>query len=106
ATVETDDEVFLFTVIRDPSGLITSIAPANDLDEGGEDALEQTATRGEDFVLSHQSALDDPTVKDQIKAKLQDILEDVTTDDDGDYKLFGDPLIIAKLQSVLSSFYS
>src|SRR5207253_157037 len=51
ATVETDDEVFLFKVIRDPSGLITSIAPANDLDEGGEDALEQTATRGEDFVL-------------------------------------------------------
>src|SRR5205814_6992690 len=40
-------------------------------------------------------------------AKIQDILEDVAGSDasDEDLNLFGDPLIITKLQSVLNDFY-
>lgn len=62
---------------------------------------------GKQFVLTHTSVLDNPTLKDQIKAKLQDILEDVTGSDsnDEDLNLFGDPLIRTKLQSVLEDFY-
>jgi 2'-5' RNA ligase len=80
----------------------------NDIAEITEDeALAQSMEEGETFILSHQSVLDNPTLKDLIKAKLQDILEDVTGSDnnDEDLNLFGDPLIRTKLQSVLQDFY-
>src|SRR6059058_6240624 len=53
---------------------------------------------GKKFVLSHTSVLDDSDVRAQIKAKIQDILEDVAGSDanDEDLNLFGDPLIITK----------
>jgi hypothetical protein len=59
-------------------------------------------------ILSHKSVLDDSDVRAQIKAKIQDILEDVAGSDanDEDLNLFGDPLIITKLQSVLNDFYN
>jgi 2'-5' RNA ligase len=59
---------------------------------------------GEEF-MSHQSVLDNPTLAQQIKDKLKSILDDVTSDADGDLALFGDPLIRTKLQSVLNDFY-
>lgn len=75
-----------------------------------EDSMSQTTELGEKFVLTHASVLDDPTIKAQIKAKVQDILEDVSGatsgDDAADLNLFGDPLIITKLQSVLNDFYN
>jgi 2'-5' RNA ligase len=60
---------------------------------------------GEEFVLSHASVLDDAVIREQIKAKVQSILDDVTGDADKDLGLFGDPLIRTKLQSVLDDFY-
>jgi 2'-5' RNA ligase len=59
---------------------------------------------GAQFV--HASVLDDASIKAQIKAKIQSILDDVTGDADQDVYLFGDPLIRAKLQSVLEDFYN
>jgi 2'-5' RNA ligase len=73
-----------------------------------ETEIEADATpSGEEFVkdLMHQSVLDNPTLADQIKAKVQSILDDVTGDADNDISLFGDPLIRTKIQSVLQDFY-
>lgn len=63
--------------------------------------------QGEAFVegLIHASVLDNPTLKDQITAKIKSILDDVTGDADGDINLFGDPLIQTKIRSVLQDFY-
>jgi hypothetical protein len=63
------------------------------------------AASGEQFVLQHASVLDNPTLKDQIMAKLQSIVDDVTGDADQDVNLFGDPLIRAKINSVLDDFW-
>src|SRR3954447_19313014 len=54
---------------------------------------------------SMKSVLDNSTLAEQIKAKLQSIFDDVTGDKDKDLTLFGDPLIRTKLQSVLDDFY-
>ena len=70
-------------------------------------AVAYSSDVGKQFVMSHTSVLDDSDVRAQIKAKIQDILEDVAGSDasDEDLNLFGDPLIITKLQSVLNDFY-
>jgi 2'-5' RNA ligase len=62
------------------------------------------AERGKAFI-EHASVLDNPTISAQIKAKLQNILSDVTTDADGTVNLFGDPVLQAKIRSVLQDFY-
>jgi 2'-5' RNA ligase len=64
-----------------------------------------TVERGKEFVAHEASVLDNPTLAEQIKAKVQSILDDVTGDADNDVKLFGDPLVRAKIQSVLNDFY-
>jgi 2'-5' RNA ligase len=71
-------------------------------------AVAYSSDVGKQFVMSHTSVLDDSDVRAQIKAKIQDILEDVAGSDanDEDLNLFGDPLIITKLQSVLNDFYN
>jgi 2'-5' RNA ligase len=67
---------------------------------------EQVVKLGEEFVAhQNQSVLDNPTLAEQIKAKIQSILDDVTGDADKDVALFGDPLIRTKLKSVLDDFY-
>lgn len=67
---------------------------------------EQTVKLGEEFVEhQNQSVLDNPTLAEQIKAKVQSILDDVTGDSDNDVSLFGDPLIRTKIKSVLDDFY-
>jgi 2'-5' RNA ligase len=66
--------------------------------------LAQIAQRGQDF-LQNTSVLENPTLAEQIKAKIQSILDDVTGDADKDVSLFGDPLIRTKIQSVLEDFY-
>lgn len=60
---------------------------------------------GKRFVLKHTSILDNPTVRESVKAKVESILEDINGDADKDVNLFGDPMIRAKLQSVLDDFY-
>jgi 2'-5' RNA ligase len=62
------------------------------------------AERGKAFI-EHGSVLNNPTIQAQIKAKLQNILDDVTTDADGNVNLFGDPVLQAKIRSVLQDFY-
>ena len=65
--------------------------------------ISDTTSRGE--VVLHKSVLDNPTLAQQIKDKIQSILDDVTGDADKDLSLFGDPLIRTKIQSVLEDFY-
>jgi hypothetical protein len=67
-------------------------------------SADSAVERGKEFV-AHQSVLDNATLAEQIKAKVQSILDDVTGDPDGDVGLFGDPLIRTKIQSVLQDFY-
>jgi 2'-5' RNA ligase len=67
-------------------------------------AVAPVLDRGRGFV-QHASVLDNPTLAEQIKGKIQSILDDVTGDADKDLSLFGDPLIRTKLQSVLQDFY-
>lgn len=77
-------------------------------DDAGVNAVHSdTLSNGAAFVdgLVHASVLDNANVAAQIKAKIQSILDDVTGDGDGDVKLFGDPLVRTKIQSVLQDFY-
>jgi 2'-5' RNA ligase len=71
-------------------------------------AYSGTSSRGQQFIKSvtHASVLDSPTLRQQIEDKLKDILEDVTGDADGDVALFGDPLLRAKVTSVLNDLYN
>jgi 2'-5' RNA ligase len=92
-----DGVLVTFRVKFGDDGLISGLEKVDDTIEQGASLVDE--------IISHTSALDNPTLKDQIKAKLQDILEDVTGDADGDVDLFGDPIVITKLQSVLRDFY-
>jgi hypothetical protein len=88
----------------DTSGRVTGVILP---DEEGVNAVHDTLSNGAAFVegLVHASVLDNASVAAQIKAKIQSILDDVTGDGDGDVKLFGDPLVRTKIQSVLQDFY-
>jgi 2'-5' RNA ligase len=103
-----------YTATRDEHGMFIGLETLDEAQEEREegepygpekpDELEQSAVdRGKQFV--HTSVLDNPTLAQQIKDKIKDILDDVDGDADGDVVLFGDPLIRAKLQSVLDDFY-
>jgi 2'-5' RNA ligase len=92
--------VAVLNITRNSEGLITKAEPLQ-----LEDSMKQTAELGKEF-LEHKSVLDNATLSEQIKAKIQSILDDVTGGTDKkDVSLFGDPLIRTKIQSVLEDFY-
>jgi 2'-5' RNA ligase len=97
ATDQTLDVVINYTI--DSGGKVTGFELPDDVN-----AVHSAVERGKEFV-AHQSVLDNATLAEQIKAKVQSILDDVTGDPDGDVGLFGDPLIRTKIQSVLQDFY-
>jgi 2'-5' RNA ligase len=92
--------VAVLKITRNTKGLIVKAEPLKT-----ENSMSQTADLGREF-LEHKSVLDNPTLAEQIKAKIQSILDDVTGGTDKkDVSLFGDPLIRTKISSVLDDFY-